>query len=67
MSKRSKYATEEKYQIISEVIEKHCSRNGTAKKYALSVQTISHWIHRYQSYGLEGLKEVHTWKRYAPS
>mgnify|MGYP003619206213 CR=1 FL=1 len=64
MSKRSKYSTEEKYQIISEVIEKQCSMNCMAKKYALSVQTISRWIHRYQSYGLEGLKEARKWKRY---
>ena len=36
MSKRSKYSIEEKYQIISEVIEKHCSMNNIAKKYNIS-------------------------------
>jgi Transposase and inactivated derivatives len=64
MSKRSKYSIEEKYQIISEVIGKQYSMNNIAKKYNISFDTISRWIHNYQSYGLEGLKEAKTWKKY---
>lgn len=64
MSKRSFYSPEEKYQIISEVMDGRRSVNSIAKKHALSRKTINDWIRKYNDGGLEGLKESKTWKRY---
>lgn len=64
MSKRSLYSPEEKYQIISEVMDDRCSVNSIAKKHALSWKTINDWIRKYNDGGLEGMKESKTWKRY---
>lgn len=64
MSKRSLYSPEEKYQIISEVMDDRCSVNSIAKKHALSRKTINDWIRKYNDGGLEGMKESKTWKRY---
>ena len=64
MSKRSIYSPEEKFQIISEVMDSRRSVNSIAKKHALSQKTINDWIRKYNDGGLEGLKESKTWKRY---
>lgn len=64
MSKRSPYSLEEKYQIISEVMDGRHSVNSVAKRYSLSWWTINNWIRTYNNGGLEGLKESKTWKRY---
>ncbi|EMF0428363.1 helix-turn-helix domain-containing protein [Enterococcus faecium] len=64
MSKRSLYSPEEKYHVISEVIDGRYSVNNIAKKYSLSWETIKDWIRKYKDGGLEGLKESNTWKRY---
>ncbi|MGL9727371.1 transposase [Enterococcus sp. DIV0756] len=64
MSKRSLYSPEEKYYVISEVIDDRRSMNSIAKKHSLSWKTINDWIRKYKDGGLEGLKESNTWKRY---
>ena len=64
MSKRSHYSPEEKYHVISEVIDGRYSVNNIAKKHSLSWETIKDWIRKYKDGGLEGLKESNTWKRY---
>lgn len=64
MSKRSFYSPEEKYQIISEVMNGRRSVNSIAKKHSLSWEAINDWIRKYNDGGLEELKESKTWKRY---
>ncbi|MEY8500611.1 helix-turn-helix domain-containing protein [Enterococcus avium] len=64
MSKRSLYSPEEKYPVISEIIDDHRSVNSITKKHSLSWKTINDWIRKYKDGGLEGLKESNTWKRY---
>lgn len=64
MSKRSFYSPEEKYQIISEVMDGRHSVNSIAKKHSLSWEAINDWIRKYNDGGLEELKESKTWKRY---
>lgn len=64
MSKRSFYSPEEKYQIISEVMDGRRSMNSIAKKHSLSWEAINDWIRKYNDGGLEELKESKTWKRY---
>ena len=64
MSKRSLYSPEEKYQVISEVIDGRHSVNSIAKKHSLPRTTIKDWISKYEDDGIEGLKKSTTWKRY---
>lgn len=64
MSKRSLYSPEEKYHIISEVIDGRRSMNSTAKTHSLSWEAINDWIRKYKNGGLDGLKESKTWKQY---
>lgn len=64
MSKKSLYSPEEKYQVISEVMNGHNSLNSIAKKHSLSWATIKDWIRKYNDDGIEGLKKSTTWKRY---
>lgn len=64
MSKRSLYSPEEKYQVISEVMDGRHSVNSIAKKHALPRTTIKDWLRKYKDDGIEGLKESTTWKRY---
>lgn len=64
MSKKSFYSPEEKYQIISEVMDGRRSVNSIAKKHSLSWKATNDWIRKYSDGGLEELKESKTWKRY---
>ena len=64
MSKRSLYSPEEKYQVISEVMDGRHSVNSIAKKYSLSWATIKDWLRKYKDDGIDGLKKSTTWKRY---
>ncbi|WP_314576539.1 helix-turn-helix domain-containing protein [Enterococcus gilvus] len=64
MSKRSIYSPEEKFQIISEVMDRRRSVNSVAKKHSLSWTTINNWIRKYNDDGIEGLKEATTWNQY---
>ncbi|MBO0453899.1 transposase [Candidatus Enterococcus murrayae] len=57
MSKRSRYSPEEKYQVISEVMDGHYSLNSVAKRYSLSWAMIKEWIHKYDD-EIEGLKKL---------
>ncbi|MGQ4245091.1 transposase [Enterococcus casseliflavus] len=64
MSKKSLYSPEEKYQVISEVMNGRHSLNSIAKKHSLSWMTIKDWIRKYNDDGIEGQKKSTTWKRY---
>lgn len=65
MSKRSLYSPEEKYQVISEVMDRRHSLKSIVKKHSLSWATIKNWTRKYNDEGIEGLKKFTTWKRYA--
>ncbi|WP_110114978.1 IS3 family transposase [Bacillus sp. CGMCC 1.16541] len=63
MSKRS-YSAEEKYEILKE-LDGHYSTYDLESKYNVHHSTIVDWKHKYDRYGLEGLKESSTWKKYS--
>ncbi|MER2010604.1 MAG: IS3 family transposase [Psychrobacillus sp.] len=63
MSKRS-YSAEEKYEILKE-LDEHYSTYDLGSKYNVHHSTILEWKHKYDKYGLEGLKESSTWKKYS--
>jgi transposase-like protein len=63
MSKRS-YSVEEKYQIIK-ALEDHYSINEMESIYNVHHSTILEWKHKYDKYGLEGLKGSSNWKKYS--
>lgn len=65
MSKKSLYSPEEKYQVISEVMDGRHSLNSIANKHSLSWATIKDWICKYNNDGTEGLKKSTTWKQNA--
>ena len=64
MSKRSLYSLEEKYQVISEVMDGRHSVNSITKKHFLPWTTIKDQICKYTDDGIEGLKKSTMWKRY---
>jgi transposase-like protein len=63
MSKRP-YSAEEKYVILKK-LDKHYSPGELESTYNVHHTTISDWKHKYDKYGLEGLKESSTWKIYS--
>lgn len=63
MSKRS-YSAKEKYEVLKK-LDKHCSTYELESKYNVHHTTIVDWKHKYDKYGLEGLKASSTWKRYS--
>jgi|SRR5690606_1032105 len=63
MSKRS-YSVEEKYEILK-ALDNHYSINEIGSIYNVHNSTILEWKHKYDKYGLEGLKESSTWKKYS--
>jgi len=63
MSKRS-YSAEEKYEILK-ALEEHYSTNELESIYNVHHSTILEWKHKYEKYGLEGLNESSTWKKYS--
>ncbi|MES1046887.1 helix-turn-helix domain-containing protein [Heyndrickxia oleronia] len=65
MSKRSKYSTEEKYQILMKYIEGEMSPSSLIKEYKISKSTLHSWKDKYELYGIDGLKESRRWKQYS--
>ena len=66
MSKRtSKYTIEEKVDMIHQVLSDHQSIHSVSNYYQLSSHTIEAWIHRYETAGVDGLKESRGWKHYS--
>lgn len=63
MSKRS-YSSEEKYEILKELDENY-SAHDLESKYHVHHSTILEWKYKYDKYGLKGLKESSTWKKYS--
>lgn len=65
MSKRTKYTAEEKYEIIKAYEEGIESIARIASMYKISEDTFQKWRYNYCKYGINGLRESKTWKRYS--
>lgn len=65
MSKRSKYDEKMKFKILMEYENEYISISDLCKIYKINESTFNQWTKRYLKYGLEGLKESNTWKRYS--
>lgn len=65
MSKRCKYTAEEKYTIVIEYLETPISEKKISKAYDISPTSLKKWCYKYKKYGIEGLKESKTFKKYS--
>jgi transposase-like protein len=64
MSKRS-YSLEKKLEILKALEDGQYSINEVLTTYHVHDTTILDWQHKLDKYGIEGLKESSTWKRYS--
>jgi transposase-like protein len=64
MSKRS-YSLEVKLEILKALEDGQSSINEVLTTYNVQHSTILEWQHKLEQYGIEGLKESTTWKRYS--
>lgn len=64
MSKRSPKSVEEKCDIVQLLIKGERSVSQLAKQYRIAGTTVKRWRDKYQQYGIDGLKESHTWQSY---
>jgi transposase-like protein len=64
MSKRS-YSLEEKLEILKALEDGQYSINEVLRTYNIHHSTIVDWQHKLDKYGIEGLEESSTWKRYS--
>ena len=62
---RSRHTVEQKLTVLQMVEDGHCTIAEICKMYELSPRTVRRWQVKYQSEGLEGLKESTTWKAYS--
>ncbi|HEY8803748.1 MAG TPA: helix-turn-helix domain-containing protein [Clostridium sp.] len=65
VSRRTKYTAEEKHKILTAYENGIGSMNEIATKYEISVDTFYTWRYNNSKYGIDGLKESKTWKRYS--
>lgn len=65
MSKRSKYTAEEKLGILLEHEKGLRTIEDTISTYKITNYTLQDWKYKYRKYGIEGLRESQTWKRYS--
>lgn len=66
MSKRtSKYTIDEKVNIVEQVVDENQSIHRVSKHYQLWKSTLKNWVYRYETYGMDGLKESKMWKHYS--
>lgn len=65
MSKRSKYTAKEKYGILKEYEDGTRTIQEIINKYRISEFSFYAWRYNYEKYGLEGLIESKTWKKYS--
>jgi len=64
MSKRA-HSLEDKIQIIKALEDEDYSIYELEAIYNVNTDSIYDWVHKYEKYGVEGLKEASTWKRYS--
>ncbi len=65
MSKRTKYTTEEKYKILDAYENGYVTMQKTLTKYSISKYDFYDWKYKYSKYGIDGLKESRTCKKYS--
>ncbi|MGZ7144740.1 helix-turn-helix domain-containing protein, partial [Streptococcus pyogenes] len=65
MSKRSPKSLEEKLEVVLRYQKGERTAGQLAREYGISDDTVIDWMMKYQTNGIEGLKESHTWKKYS--
>lgn len=65
MSKRTKYTAEEKYEILKMSGNAIESLQGFLTKYRISKNAFYIWKYNYSKYGIDGLTDSTTWKKYS--
>lgn len=65
MSRRTKYTAEEKYEILMEYENGTRSIQEIHNKYRISVYAFYRWRYNYKTYGVDGLREAATCKKYS--
>ena len=65
MSRKTKYTTEEKYEILNEYDIGTENIKEIANKYKINRITFYNWKYNYDKYGIDGLIESKTFKRYS--
>ena len=65
MSRRPKYTTEEKYKILEAYENGYVTMQETLTKYSISAYAFYDWKYKYKKYGIDGLKQSRTWKKYS--
>ena len=65
MSKRSPKSLEEKLEIVQLLLKHEQSISQLSEQYEVSDKTIQSWKVKYEKFGIDGLKESKTWKRYS--
>jgi len=65
VSKKPKYTAEEKYEILRLSENATESLQGFLTKHSLSKHAFYVWKYNYSKYGIDGLKDSRTWKKYS--
>lgn len=65
MSRRTKYTTEEKYEILNEYDNGIGTMKEIASKYKINRVTLYNWRYNYGKYGIDRLKESEKFKIYS--
>ena len=65
MAKRGPKSVEEKLEVVHLYLKQGKSISILTKAFGVNGDTIRNWIRKYQTEGLEGLKERHSWKKYS--
>ncbi|TFD93811.1 helix-turn-helix domain-containing protein, partial [Jeotgalibacillus sp. R-1-5s-1] len=51
--------------VVLSVLDEKKSMGVVSKEYSVAKSTLNDWIRKYQSDGIDGLKESKTWKAYS--
>jgi transposase len=65
VSRRTKYTAEKKYEILMEYENGNISIQEIHTKYCVSVYAFYRWRYNYEKYGLTGLVESRTYRKYS--
>ncbi|TFD94488.1 IS3 family transposase [Jeotgalibacillus sp. R-1-5s-1] len=66
MSKRTTgHTLDEKLKAVLSVLDEKKSMGVVSRDYQIAEKTIKSWVRKYQSDGIDGLKESKTWKAYS--
>ena len=65
MSRKTKYTLAEKHEILDDYKNGTGTLNAIVIKYKITASTLRKWKYNYSKYGIDGLVESKTWKRYS--